>query len=56
MPILVGPFSPKPVDVPDALVDRFRAAGFKEQEPEVVAIEEVAAPAPRRGRPRKSDQ
>lgn len=54
MPIMASPYSPKPVDVPDALVDRFRAAGFKEQEPEVVKVDDSAeAPAPRRGRQRK---
>jgi hypothetical protein len=54
MPIMASPYSPKPVDVPDALVDRFRAAGFNEQEPEEVNVDEsTEAPAPRRGRPRK---
>jgi len=53
MPIMVSPYSPKPVDVPDALTDRFRAAGFNEQEPEAVEATDAEAPAPRRGRQRK---
>ena len=47
--LLLSPYSLKPVDVPDGLVDRFREAGFKEQEPEVVEPEKVSAP-PRRKR------
>lgn len=55
MPRMVNPFSLKPVEVPDALVGRFQAAGFKEQEPEAVKAPKAEAPAPRRGRPRKSE-
>lgn len=51
--LMLSPYSRKAVDVPDGLVDRFREAGFKEQEPEAVEPEKVAAPS-RRGRPRKS--
>ena len=42
---MLSPYSLKAVDVPVGLVDRFREAGFKEQEPE--AVEAVEAPAPR---------
>lgn len=48
--LMLSPYSRKAVDVPDGLVDRFREAGFKEQEPEVVAPEKVAAPRARRAR------
>jgi hypothetical protein len=51
--LMLSPYSLKAVDVPDGLVDRFREAGFKEQEPEVVEPEKVSAPS-RRGRPRKN--
>ena len=59
MPSMLSPYSRKPVDVPDGLVDRFRGAGFKEQEPEAVESVEAesapeAKPAPRRGRPRNT--
>lgn len=54
MTLMVNPYSRKPVDVPDGLVDRFRGAGFIEQEPEVVAeVEEPAAP-PRKRRTSRS--
>lgn len=52
--LMLSPYSRKAVDVPDGLVDRFREAGFKEQEPEVVEAPKAAAPT-RRGRPRKTD-
>jgi hypothetical protein len=48
--LMLSPYSRKAVDVPDGLVDRFREAGFKEQEPEVVEAEEVSAPRARRAR------
>lgn len=51
--LMLSPYSRKAVDVPAGLVDRFREAGFMEQEPEVVEPEKVSAPA-RRGRPRKN--
>jgi hypothetical protein len=48
--LMLSPYSRKAVDVPDGLVDRFREAGFKEQEPEAVEAEEVSAPRARRAR------
>ena len=45
--LFVHPYSRKAVDVPEGLVDRFREAGFKEQEPEAVEAGEKA-PAPNR--------
>lgn len=51
--LMFSPYSRKAVDVPDGLVDRFREAGFKEQESEVVASAKSDA-APRAKRtPRK---
>jgi hypothetical protein len=56
MPVMVNPNTGKPVDIAAAYVDRFARAGFKEQEPEVVEpVKADSAPAPRRGRPRKSE-
>ena len=52
--LMFSPYSRKAVDVPVGLVDRFREAGFKEQEPEAVEPEKVSAPPARRGRPRKN--
>ena len=49
--LMLSPYSLKAVDVPAGLVDRFREAGFKEQEPE--AVEAVEAPAPRKRTARK---
>jgi len=49
--LMFSPYSRKAVDVPDGLVDRFREAGFKEQEPE--AVEASEAPAPRKRTARK---
>ena len=47
--LMLSPYSRKAVDVPDGLVDRFREAGFKEQEPEVVEPkDEGSAPVRRR--------
>lgn len=52
--LMFSPYSRKAVDVPDALVNRFREAGFKEQEPEVVEPAKESAPPVRRTRkPRK---
>lgn len=52
--LMQSPYSRKAVDVPDALVDRFRGAGFKEQEPEVVEPAKDSAPPVKRTRkPRK---
>ena len=49
--LMLSPYSRKAVDVPDGLVDRFREAGFKEQEPEVVeSSDEGSAPPVRRSR------
>jgi hypothetical protein len=51
--LMLSPYSRKAVDVPDGLVDRFREAGFKEQESEAVAPAKADA-APRAKRtPRK---
>lgn len=52
--LMFSPYSRKAVDVPDGLVDRFREAGFKEQEPEAVEPAKKAAAPSRRGRPRKN--
>jgi hypothetical protein len=49
--LMFSPYSRKAVDVPAGLVDRFRDAGFKEQEPE--AVEAAEAPAPRKRTARK---
>ena len=46
--LMFSPYSRKAVNVPTGLVDRFREAGFKEQEPE--AVEASEAPAPRKRR------
>ena len=47
--LMLSPYSRKAVDVPDGLVDRFREAGFREQEPEAVAsAESDAAPRAKR--------
>lgn len=52
--LMTSPYSRKVVDVPNGLVDRFREAGFKEQEPEAVEPEKGSAPPVRRSRkPRK---
>jgi hypothetical protein len=49
--ILANPFTGKLVDVSDEFVDQLLGAGFKKQEPEVVApVEAVAAPRTRRTR------
>jgi len=50
--LMLSPYSLKAVDVPAGLVDRFREAGFKEQEPEAVEAEDKA-PAPRKRTARK---
>ena len=42
--LLLNPHTGKLVDVADAFVDQLSRAGFKKQEPEVVAPVEVAAP------------
>ena len=52
--LMLSPYSRKAVDVPDGLVDRFREAGFTEQEPE--AVEPVEGSAPRARRARKSSK
>jgi hypothetical protein len=46
--LFVHPYSLKAVDVPDGLVDRYREAGFKEQEPEAVEPSKDSAPTRRR--------
>jgi hypothetical protein len=49
--LLVNPHTGKLVDVAEAFVDQLSRAGFKEQEPEVVApVEAVVAPRARRAR------
>lgn len=49
--LLVNPHTGKLVDVAEAFVDQLSRAGFKKQEPEVVApVETVVAPAARRPR------
>ena len=49
--LMLSPYSRKAVDVPDGLVDRFREAGFTEQEPEVAGSSvEGSAPPVRRSR------
>lgn len=50
--ILSNPFTGKLVDVSDEFVDQLLGAGFKKQEPEVVAPVEVAAPVRRTRKPR----
>ena len=50
--LLVNPHTGKLVDVAEAFVDQLSRAGFKKQEPEVVAPVEVAAPPVKRT-PRK---
>lgn len=50
--LMFSPYSRKAVDVPDGLVDRFREAGFKEQESEVVESKSDSAPRAKRT-PRK---
>lgn len=50
--LMLSPYSRKAVDVPDGLVDRFREAGFKEQEPEAVESKRDSAPRAKRT-PRK---
>jgi hypothetical protein len=52
--LMLSPYSRKAVDVPDGLVDRFREAGFKEQEPEAVEPDEGSAPRTRRARKPRS--
>ena len=46
--LLVNPHTGKLVDVATASIDQLVRAGFKKQEPEVVAPKKVAAPAARR--------
>ena len=48
--ILVNPHTGKLVDVAEAFVDQLSRAGFKKQEPEVVAPKKVSAPVVRRPR------
>lgn len=51
---LTHPYSYGVVEVPDGLVARYKEAGFKEQEPEVVETSETV-PAPRKRRARKDE-
>ena len=46
--LLTNPFTGKLVDVSDEFVDQLLGAGFKKQEPEVVAPEKVSAPRTKR--------
>ena len=48
--LMASPYSRKVVDVPSALVNRFREAGFKEQESEAVEPAKGSAPPVRRTR------
>ena len=51
--LLINPHTGKLVDAPDGVADQLLRAGFREQEPEVVApVETDAAPRARRS-PRK---
>ena len=50
--LLINPHTGKLVDVAEAFVDQLSRAGFKKQEPEVVAPAKVAAPPVKRT-PRK---
>jgi len=45
MPAMVSPYAGKPVDVPEGLVDRYLASGFKPVEPKKPAQKK---PAPKR--------
>ena len=52
MPLMASPYVPKPVDVPDVLVDRYRESGFSVVKP-VVPVE---PPESKPARKRKSSK